>query len=110
MLYPDHRSPPWLTEGATPRSLEPIVRCPRGALNETGPHVLAASIDPKSTVSKACRDITNTLAPIQALPTRAKAKRGVRKPGPAHAPKSSILTTRIEEAPIVIDIGADIRY
>jgi hypothetical protein len=26
MLYPDHRFPPWLTEAAPPRSLEPIVR------------------------------------------------------------------------------------
>ena len=26
LLYPDHRSPPWPTEDATPRSLEPIVR------------------------------------------------------------------------------------
>jgi hypothetical protein len=26
MLYPNHRSTPWLTEDATPRSLEPIVR------------------------------------------------------------------------------------
>src|ERR1700719_1953424 len=25
-LYPKHRFPPWLTEGAAPRSLEPIVR------------------------------------------------------------------------------------
>jgi hypothetical protein len=26
LIYPDHRRPPWLTEDATPRSLEPIVR------------------------------------------------------------------------------------
>ena len=26
LIYPDHRLPPWLTEDATPRSLEPIVR------------------------------------------------------------------------------------
>jgi hypothetical protein len=26
VLYPNHRSPPWLTEDPTPRSLEPIVR------------------------------------------------------------------------------------
>jgi hypothetical protein len=26
LLYPDHRLPPWLTEDATARSLEPIVR------------------------------------------------------------------------------------
>ena len=26
LIYPDHRHPPWLTENATPRSLEPIVR------------------------------------------------------------------------------------
>jgi hypothetical protein len=25
-LYPNHRPPPWLTEDATPRSLQPIVR------------------------------------------------------------------------------------
>jgi hypothetical protein len=25
-LYPNHQPPPWPTEGATPRSLEPIVR------------------------------------------------------------------------------------
>jgi hypothetical protein len=25
-LYPNHRLPPWLTEDAAPRSLEPIVR------------------------------------------------------------------------------------
>ena len=34
MLYPNHRSPPWLTEEATPRSLEPIVRLPRNARTE----------------------------------------------------------------------------
>jgi hypothetical protein len=26
LLYPNHRPPPWLTEDAAPRSLEPIVR------------------------------------------------------------------------------------
>jgi hypothetical protein len=26
LIYPNHRLPPWLTEDATPRSLEPIVR------------------------------------------------------------------------------------
>src|SRR5580658_183086 len=26
LLYPNHRSAPWLTEDAAPRSLEPIVR------------------------------------------------------------------------------------
>jgi hypothetical protein len=26
LIYPDHRLPPWFTENATPRSLEPIVR------------------------------------------------------------------------------------
>jgi Phage integrase family len=26
LIYSDHRLPPWLTEEATPRSLEPIVR------------------------------------------------------------------------------------
>jgi hypothetical protein len=26
LIYADHRLPPWLTEDATPRSLEPIVR------------------------------------------------------------------------------------
>src|ERR1700722_11098452 len=26
LIYPDHRLPPWLTEDATPRSLEPLVR------------------------------------------------------------------------------------
>ncbi len=28
LFYPDHRLPPWPTEDATPRSLEPIVRTP----------------------------------------------------------------------------------
>src|ERR1700676_3921451 len=98
MLYPNHRSPPWPTEDATPRSLEPIVRCPRGALNETGLYVLAARIDPKSTVSKACHDITTTLPPNRAQPTRAEPMRGFRKPGPAQAPKALKETTRIEEA------------
>jgi hypothetical protein len=28
LIYPNHRPPPWLTEDATPRSLEPIVRRP----------------------------------------------------------------------------------
>jgi hypothetical protein len=28
-LYPNHRLPPWPTEDAAPRSLEPIVRCLR---------------------------------------------------------------------------------
>jgi hypothetical protein len=27
LLYFNHRPPPWCTEDATPRSLEPIVRC-----------------------------------------------------------------------------------
>jgi hypothetical protein len=26
LIYPNHRSSPWVTEDATPRSLEPIVR------------------------------------------------------------------------------------
>src|SRR3974390_3529441 len=34
LLYPNHRSPPWLPEAATPRSLEPGVRLPRGARPE----------------------------------------------------------------------------
>jgi hypothetical protein len=110
MLYPDHRSTPWLTEGATPRSLEPIVRCPRGALNGTGPHVLAARIDPKSTVSKACRDITTALPPNLAQPTRAEARRGVRTTRTCARTKVLNETTWIEEALLEIDIGADIRY
>jgi hypothetical protein len=110
MLYPDHRPPPWLTEDAIPRSLEPIVRCPRGAPNETGSHVLAARIDPKSTVSKACRDITTTLPKNPAQPTRAEAKRGVRKAWTCARTKALKETTRIEEALLEIDIGADIRY
>jgi len=28
LIYPNHRLPPWLTEAAAPRSLEPIVRRP----------------------------------------------------------------------------------
>ena len=34
LIYPNHRLPPWLTEDATPRSLEPIVR--RGRLMPSG--------------------------------------------------------------------------
>jgi len=29
LIYPNHRPAPWLTQDATPRSLEPIVRHPR---------------------------------------------------------------------------------
>jgi hypothetical protein len=32
LIYPDHRSSPWLIEAAAPRSLEPIVRQPGAAL------------------------------------------------------------------------------
>src|SRR5580658_5935969 len=40
-LYPNHRLPPWLTEDAAPRSLEPIVRASLAA---------ALLIDAKQTI------------------------------------------------------------
>jgi hypothetical protein len=32
-IYPNHKPPPWLTEDAAPRSLEPIVRQPHHAVH-----------------------------------------------------------------------------
>ena len=37
LIYANHRLPPWLTENATPRALEPIVR-PDGELPELVAH------------------------------------------------------------------------
>src|ERR1700722_7073819 len=37
LIYPNHRLPPWLTEDAAPRSLEPIVRRPTHSCQQECP-------------------------------------------------------------------------